>query len=147
MGDSRQHLIDALSELSAAAVGIDDVSALYETDPVGDVAQDNFLNIAVTGLTEHPPLDLLNACQAIEAAHQRERLIHWGPRTLDIDLLALEQPFDHPRLSLPHPEMHKRDFVLRPMLDLDSRPALDLPYPIELTDDVRLLESKGWHRT
>ncbi|MDX1634441.1 MAG: 2-amino-4-hydroxy-6-hydroxymethyldihydropteridine diphosphokinase [Marinobacter sp.] len=116
--------ITALAQLPATTLLAQ--SPFYGSRPVGPQDQPDFVNGAVridTGLT---PLQLLDRLQAIEQAHGRERLRHWGPRTLDLDLLLFgDREIHHPRLTVPHPELPNRDFVLQPLLDLD--PDLALP--------------------
>jgi 2-amino-4-hydroxy-6-hydroxymethyldihydropteridine diphosphokinase len=101
-------------------------SAFYASRPVGPQDQPDFVNGAAwlrTGLTAH---ELLDHLQAIEQAHGRERVRHWGPRTLDLDLLVFgERTLSDDRLTVPHPELPNRDFVLQPLLDL--KPDLVLP--------------------
>lgn len=97
------------------------MSSLYETDPVGFTAQDPFLNMVVRLETELNALALLDACQEIEQKLNRERLIRWGPRTIDLDILLYNQEnIKTERLIVPHPRMHDRAFVLIPLLELDS---------------------------
>ncbi len=101
-------------------------SPFYASRPVGPQDQPDFVNGAVWLTTSLPPHDLLNQLQAIEQAHGRERLRHWGPRTLDLDLLLYgNQTLADERLTLPHRELANRDFVLQPLLDLN--PDLTLP--------------------
>ena len=108
-------------------------SPFYRSKPVGPQDQPDFINGCVWLQTSLDPLELLDQLQAIEQAHGRERLQHWGPRTLDLDLLLFgEQIIDHPRLQVPHPELPNRDFVLRPLLDL--KPQLTLPDGRQLTE-------------
>ncbi|MFP3976280.1 MULTISPECIES: 2-amino-4-hydroxy-6-hydroxymethyldihydropteridine diphosphokinase [Marinobacter] len=101
-------------------------SPFYASSPVGPQDQPDFVNGAAwisTGLEPHALLDQL---QAIEQAHGRERLKHWGPRTLDLDLLVFgDQLLDDDRLTVPHRELPNRNFVLQPLLDL--KPDLQLP--------------------
>lgn len=101
-------------------------SAFYASRPVGPQDQPDFVNGAVwlrTDLTAH---ELLDHLQAIEQAHGRERLRHWGPRTLDLDILVFgEQTLADERLTVPHRELRNRDFALQPLLDL--KPDLILP--------------------
>lgn len=100
-------------------------SSLYETPPIGP-KQPNFINAALKIVTPLSPLQLLESMQRIEASHQRERTIHWGPRTLDIDLLLYnDQKIDIERLTIPHPFMHERAFVLLPLLEIE--PTLETP--------------------
>ncbi|MGO1692615.1 MAG: 2-amino-4-hydroxy-6-hydroxymethyldihydropteridine diphosphokinase [Marinobacter sp.] len=101
-------------------------SPFYASRPVGPQDQPDFVNGAVWLRTELAPHTLLDQLQAIEQAHGRERLKHWGPRTLDLDLLVFgNQTLDDDRLTVPHRELPNRDFVLQPLLDL--KPDLTLP--------------------
>jgi 2-amino-4-hydroxy-6-hydroxymethyldihydropteridine diphosphokinase len=93
---------------------------------VGPQDQPDFVNGAVELRTTLPPHQLLDHLQTIEQAHGRERLRHWGPRTLDLDLLLYgDQQLADERLTIPHAELANRDFVLQPLLDLN--PELSLP--------------------
>lgn len=101
------------------------VSSGWRSAPV-DAGGPDFLNAVACLETGLAPLDLLDALQAIEQAHGRERPYHHAPRTLDLDLLLMEgQVLSDARLQLPHPRLHQRAFVLRPLLELD--PGLSLP--------------------
>ncbi|OTN87873.1 2-amino-4-hydroxy-6-hydroxymethyldihydropteridine diphosphokinase [Enterococcus sp. 7E2_DIV0204] len=96
-------------------------SKLYETLPYGDVPQENYYNAVIQINTTYDPLQLLNKTQAIEKKLGRERLIHWGPRTLDIDILLMNgEKIATDRLTIPHKEMLKRSFVLVPLKDVYS---------------------------
>lgn len=107
-------------------------SPFYRSKPVGPQDQPDFINGCAWLQTSLDPVELLDHLQAIEQAHGRERLQHWGPRTLDLDLLLFgSRVIDHPRLQVPHPELPNRDFVLRPLLDLE--PQLTLPDGRQLT--------------
>ncbi|MBK1874109.1 MULTISPECIES: 2-amino-4-hydroxy-6-hydroxymethyldihydropteridine diphosphokinase [Marinobacter] len=101
-------------------------SPFYASSPVGPQDQPDFVNGTAWISTELEPHALLDQLQAIEQAHGRERLEHWGPRTLDLDLLIFgNQVLDDDRLTVPHRELPNRDFVLQPLLDLN--PGLKLP--------------------
>lgn len=101
-------------------------SPFYASRPVGPQDQPDYVNGAVWLSTELAPHTLLDQLQAIEQVHGRERLRHWGPRTLDLDLLVFgNQTLDDDRLTVPHRELPNRDFVLQPLLDL--KPDLTLP--------------------
>lgn len=92
---------------------------MYETDPVGGPDQGPFLNAVAVARTEMEPLDLLDACHEIEQRHQRTRDVRWGPRTLDLDILATDGPPQvDDRLTIPHPRAIEREFVLRPLADV-----------------------------
>lgn len=97
------------------------VSSVYQTDPVGYLDQDVFVNIAVVLETTLKPFELLKVCQEIEEALNRERLIRWGPRTIDVDIILYDDlKLDDEILTIPHPRMHERAFVLVPICELDS---------------------------
>lgn len=100
-------------------------SQIYESEPVGLEQQPLFRNAVAVLDTPLEPLALLDRLQAIEAAFGRVRTIRWGPRTLDLDLLWHEAGVVlTPRLTLPHPRAHEREFVLRPLADV--APDLEL---------------------
>ena len=101
-------------------------SSVYTSQPVGPQDQPDFLNMAVALETALEPLRLLDCLLHIEDQQGRVRERTWGPRTLDLDLLLYaDQTIEHPRLSVPHPEMANREFVLTPLLELDG--SLTLP--------------------
>jgi 2-amino-4-hydroxy-6-hydroxymethyldihydropteridine diphosphokinase len=97
-------------------------SPLYRSAPVDAPAQADFINAVAAVDTRLSAPQLLDALQAIEARHGRARPFRNAPRTLDLDLLLYDDmSFASPALTLPHPRMHRRAFVLRPLLDLDPR--------------------------
>ncbi|MFS0784172.1 2-amino-4-hydroxy-6-hydroxymethyldihydropteridine diphosphokinase [Bacillus sp. 1P06AnD] len=107
-------------------IAVDSVSSLYETDPVGYTDQGNFLNIVVKLYTDYTAEDLLAVCMDIEQQLGRKRVIRWGPRTIDLDILLYNQDnIDSDDLSVPHPRMHERAFVLIPLLEIE--PYIKLP--------------------
>ena len=94
-------------------------STLLETKPYGGVEQDDFLNGVVEAETLLPPQELLEVLHGLEQAAHRERLIHWGPRTLDLDILLYDEEIIHTEtLTVPHPDLHNRDFVLVPLAEI-----------------------------
>ncbi len=104
-------------------------SSLYATPPVGPQDQPDFINAVACLDTRLSPLALLDQLQALEQRHRRRRLRHWGPRTLDLDLLLYgERVIQQPRLSVPHPHMHTRAFVIVPLDELTRivNPTLSL---------------------
>ena len=128
VGDSAAHLRAAIELLEAEGIEVEAVSSAYVTEPVGEVLdQPDFLNAAIRIRTELEPEALLDACKAVEAERGRSfAAARHGPRPLDVDLLLLgdlEQQTE--RLTLPHPQVTNRRFVLIPLLELD--PALTLP--------------------
>lgn len=101
------------------------VSPVYETEPVGGVAQGEFLNLVAIVDTDLSPRELVLLGQAIENAAGRVRAERWGPRTLDIDLIAYDDVVSSDDLvTVPHPRAHERTFVLRPWLDVDPEAVL-----------------------
>ena len=95
------------------------VSGVYETEPLGGVAQDSFWNIVLELTTASSPHELMGRCQRAEAEAGRTREQRWGPRTLDVDLLLVgELTSDDLDLLLPHPRMWQRRFVLAPLRDV-----------------------------
>jgi len=121
------NLGDRLSHLEAGLAGIAKLgtvvrgSSTYETEPVGVVDQDPFLNAVIAVDTDLGPRDLLEGLLAIEATRGRRRDVRWGPRTLDLDLLIFGRvTVDEPGLTVPHPEIRNRRFVLVPLVQVDT---------------------------
>jgi 2-amino-4-hydroxy-6-hydroxymethyldihydropteridine diphosphokinase len=136
VGDREGHLRAAVETLREHGVEVEAVSSLYETEPVGEIVdQPDFLNAAVRVRTEMEPDALLDLCKAIEV--EQGRMLgapRHGPRPLDVDLLLLDDlKLDTERLTLPHPQVTRRRFVLEPLVELD--PDLVLP------DGPRLAEA------
>lgn len=95
------------------------MASLYASVPYGGVEQEDFVNSALSLRTLLSPYELLDVLQGLEQEAGRERLVHWGPRTLDLDLLFYDDlVLDDPRLRVPHPDMENRDFVLLPLCEL-----------------------------
>ncbi|MEV4559600.1 2-amino-4-hydroxy-6-hydroxymethyldihydropteridine diphosphokinase [Kitasatospora sp. NPDC049285] len=119
--ETLQGAVDALGD--TPGLRITAVSAVYETDAVGGPAdQPSYFNAVVLLRTSLPPADLLERANAVEDAFGRVRTVHWGPRTLDVDVLDYEGvTSDDPHLLLPHPRAHERAFVLAPWQDADGQ--------------------------
>lgn len=120
LGDRAAYLQGALDGLAGdPCIRLGRVSTLIETAPYGDVVQDDFLNGACQIETLYTPQELLEVLHRLERNANRTREIHWGPRTLDLDILLYDQlVLDTPELAIPHRDMHNRDFVLRPMAEI-----------------------------
>ena len=102
-----------------APIGFVHVSSLIETKPYGGVVQDDFLNGCIAIDTLKEPEELLDFLMDVEAQAGRVRTIHWGPRTLDLDILMYDDlVMNERRLTIPHKEMHKRLFVLEPLEEI-----------------------------
>jgi 2-amino-4-hydroxy-6-hydroxymethyldihydropteridine diphosphokinase len=100
---------------------VKEISAAYQTEPVGYTEQDDFLNLVVKLETSLTPLKLLNYTQKIEEELDRVREIRWGPRTIDIDIILFGScEIDSERLTVPHPLFQERAFVLVPLSDLTT---------------------------
>jgi 2-amino-4-hydroxy-6-hydroxymethyldihydropteridine diphosphokinase len=120
-------------------------SPVYETDPVGGPAQPDYLNAVLVIQTSLPPTELLEAAHRIEADFGRVRGERFGPRTLDIDIIAYSgEVSDDPVLTLPHPRAHERAFVLAPWHDVD--PHAELPARGPVADLLAGLDSRGVRR-
>jgi 2-amino-4-hydroxy-6-hydroxymethyldihydropteridine diphosphokinase len=125
LGDRLGHLQLGLSALCGAGLTCQAVSGVYETDPVGGPAQDNYLNAVLLARSALPAGDILARCQAAESAAGRVRAERWGRRTLDVDIIACGLEISvRPGLMLPHPRAHVRAFVLVPWLELDPDATL-----------------------
>jgi 2-amino-4-hydroxy-6-hydroxymethyldihydropteridine diphosphokinase len=141
VGDRAAHLRAAIEMLGERGVEVEALSSAYETEPVGEVIdQPDFLNAAIRICTELEPEALLEACKAIEV--ERGRMLaasRHSPRPLDVDLLLLgDLELTTERLTLPHPEVTSRRFVLAPLLELD--PDLTLPNGTRLADALAALD-------
>ena len=133
LGDRLGYLQLAVDALAAVpGIAVTAVSPVYETDPVGGPVQGDFLNAVVEVETTLEPLGLLLVAQNAERTARRVREEHWGPRTLDVDILLFDDlRLNDPDLTIPHPWMGERAFVLAPLHDLDPSLA---PIPPD-----------GWH--
>ena len=120
IGDSKAHLDGAVEALKAdEKIRVLKVADYIVTKPYGGVEQDDFLNSAVEIETLYSPEELLDKLHKIETEHNRTREIHWGPRTLDLDILLYEDlVMDTADLVIPHKDMHNREFVLKPMAQI-----------------------------
>jgi 2-amino-4-hydroxy-6-hydroxymethyldihydropteridine diphosphokinase len=140
VGDSEGHLRAALQLLPTEGVQIVAVSSTWVTEPVGEILdQPDFLNAAVRVRTALEPAELLDACKRVEAERGRHfDLPRHSPRPLDVDLLLLDEiELQTDRLTLPHPQVRNRRFVLAPLLELD--PNLTLPDGTALADALAAL--------
>jgi 2-amino-4-hydroxy-6-hydroxymethyldihydropteridine diphosphokinase len=140
VGDRCSHLLAAIELLREHGVEVEALSSTYETEPVGEVLdQADFLNAAVRIRTDLEPEALLDLCKEIEVARGRALdAPRHSPRSLDVDLLLLgELELSTERLTLPHPEVSSRRFVLAPLLELD--PTLKLPNGTRLADALAAL--------
>jgi len=122
VGDRAAHLAHARTRLAALpGTHLAAASRVEETAPLGPVPQGPYLNQMVLLETTLTPEALLAACRAIEAERGRERRERWGPRTLDLDIVRFgERTVLEPGLTIPHPELSRRDFWLREITELEA---------------------------
>lgn len=123
IGDRLYHLTEAVRALNShEEVSVLSVSSIYETAPVGYTDQADFLNIVICVETKLDAHELLAVCQEIEGELGRIRDIRWGPRTVDLDILLYNNDnIITESLTVPHPRMHERAFVLIPLLEIAAR--------------------------
>ena len=136
IGDRLTHIQNAIRALSKTeGITLQKISSVYKTDPVGYEAQAQFLNGVVAIQTHLPPLSLLHTLKNIETAIGRQHRIRWGPREIDLDILIYgDLCLQTEKLVIPHPEMHRRRFVLAPLAEI----APDLVHPV-LKESVQTL--------
>jgi 2-amino-4-hydroxy-6-hydroxymethyldihydropteridine diphosphokinase len=129
LGEREATLLEALDRLGAEeGIEVVAVSSLRETDPVGFLDQPRFVNAAAAIETSLPPRELLERLLEVERSlgRNRARETRWGPRTIDLDLLLYgDEEIHEPGLTVPHPRLAERPFVLEPLVELD--PGLRLP--------------------
>ena len=142
-----QQVITAVAELKEVAdTQVISVSPWYRSKPLatqsGPQDQPDYINGVVELRTGLSPQQLLEALQTIEQMHHRKRLEHWGPRTLDLDILLFgNQVIDQPNLQIPHPEITTRNFVLIPLADI--APQMVLPDGTSLVTLLEICSSNG----
>lgn len=139
LGDKQANLSQAIALLRDHGV-VTHVSSLYRTEPVGFLDQDWFLNIAVGIQTNATPETFLDALLNIEQQMGRVRVVKDGPRTIDLDLLFWDgQCLDLEGLTVPHPRLHLRHFVLQPLVEI----APDLRHPLLEKTISQLVQELG----
>lgn len=129
LGDRELNLLRAIAEIGKLyATRITALSHFYDTDPVGPVKQENYLNAVLRVETLLSPEELLRELQRIETAvFKRVRTVHWGPRPMDLDILFYDNLFiAGEALTIPHPRLHERGFVLVPLAEI----APDFIHPL-----------------
>ena len=146
LDNPQRQVAEAVEEIAAIAdTTLVARSFWYRSAPVGPGEQPDYINGVVSIDTILDAHALLDALQAIENHHQRVRKIHWGPRTLDLDLLLYgDSIINSERLTVPHAHMKSRDFVLRPLADI--KPDLTLPCGTDLESLLADCSSDGLFR-
>lgn len=153
LGNRYDYLMNAIKILKHdSKIKLENISSIYETDPIGYEDQDLFLNMVIKIKTDYNPYELLDVCLNTEIKLGRKREIKWGPRTIDLDILLFNQEnIETEKLMVPHPRMHERAFVMIPLLDIQSDlfiPRMERPlknYLNELADKegVRVWKQKN----
>ncbi len=119
LGDSRHNIIKAIQLMSPEIQKISQ-APVYKTKPVGYTNQPDFFNTAISGQTDLSPEELLTFTRNVEQQVGRVARFHWGPREIDIDIIFYgNQIIKQPGLIIPHPHFSERDFVLKPLSDLN----------------------------
>ncbi|MCF6139654.1 2-amino-4-hydroxy-6-hydroxymethyldihydropteridine diphosphokinase [Pseudalkalibacillus berkeleyi] len=131
IGDRSHYMKSAIKEIEQLNdTQFVKASSIYETDPVGYTDQDAFLNMVIRVQTQLTPQNLLSALLDIEKKLNRTREVHWGPRTIDLDILLYNQEnIQSEDLKIPHPRMLERGFVMIPLYEL--QPNLKFPHTDE----------------
>lgn len=142
IGDKKQHIDQAIDLLSKhQEITVVKISSYYETDPVGYLDQDVFLNIVVEINTSLEPFMLLEYCNKVEEILKRERIIRWGPRTIDIDILLYEGiTLKEEKLMIPHPRMKERAFVIVPLYEIAKDVIID---NLTIDEIIKNLNTEG----
>ncbi|HEY7467052.1 MAG TPA: 2-amino-4-hydroxy-6-hydroxymethyldihydropteridine diphosphokinase [Dehalococcoidia bacterium] len=152
LGDRRANLAEALRRLEPT-IHVEAVSALYESPPQPPAPPPAYLNAACRVTTRLEPRDLLVFLKRIEREMGRETTQRWAPRPIDLDIALYDDRIvDEPGLTIPHPRLAERAFVLRPLLDLDpnlthAATGDRLADLLSLVDSTALIEVEGigWH--
>ncbi len=146
MGDTLGNISEAMRKLQDSPFNSEVVlSELIKTKPYGYTQQDDFINGVCSLKTILTPEELLGLLHQIENDLKRTREIHWGPRTIDLDILLFDNlVMEEPDLTIPHPQMCKRDFVLKPLLELNPRLVNPLTHQY-FADIFEELQGKDWY--
>jgi len=147
LGDRQKSCLRAIELLQERGIVVTKKSSLYETEPWGYKDQPQFINMAIEGETEFNPKELLMVLKNIEREIGREESLRWGPRKVDLDILLFDTIIlTEDSLEIPHPLLHKRDFVLKPLCEIAS----DIHHPLlkmSISDLLQQLYKKSHHTT
>lgn len=144
LGDRLANLQGGTDALAAGGLRITAVSSVYQTSPVGGPEQPDYLNAVLLASSALACREILRRCLEAERALGRVREVRWGPRTLDVDIIACgAEMSDDPELTLPHPRAHERMFVLVPWHELD--PGAHLAGAGPVADLIGQAETHGVH--
>jgi len=137
LGNRQENCLRAIELLQRGRVIVTKRSSLYETEPWGMKDQPRFINMVIQIETSLEPKELLTVLKDTEKEIGREKLSKWGPRTIDLDILLFDDIILHEdNLTIPHPLMHERDFVLRPLCEI----APDIHHPLLKSSMYELMQ-------
>ncbi|MFN3739075.1 MAG: 2-amino-4-hydroxy-6-hydroxymethyldihydropteridine diphosphokinase [Thermodesulfovibrionales bacterium] len=127
IGNREKNCLEAIRLMEEKGIKVIKRSSLYETEPWGVKDQPMFINMVIEAETEYAPAELLNLLKSIERAMGRTETKRWGPRIIDLDILFYNNLIlNTPELRIPHPYIHERDFVLKPLSEI----APELEHPV-----------------
>ncbi len=127
LGNRQENIARALGQLLENHIIVEKMSTVIETDPVGGPPQGKFLNAVLRAQTDLPPHDLLMALKSIEEKLGRVKTVKDGPRLIDVDILLYDrQKITTPELTIPHPQIFTRDFVMKPLEEIAPELAKEL---------------------
>jgi 2-amino-4-hydroxy-6-hydroxymethyldihydropteridine diphosphokinase len=119
LGNRQENCLEAIKRLEQHGVPVLKRSSMIETEPWGKTDQPHFINLAIEAETDLSPEELLLLLKNIEKSMGREKTAHWGPREIDLDILFYDDRIiDSADLKIPHPHLHERDFVLKPLVEI-----------------------------
>ncbi|RBP37041.1 2-amino-4-hydroxy-6-hydroxymethyldihydropteridine diphosphokinase [Garciella nitratireducens] len=150
LGNKKQNLQQALEFLkNHPKIEIIKISSYYETKPIGYQNQDWFINMVVMIDTTLNPYALLEVCNTIEKKLKRKRVIRWGPRTIDVDILLYQGYLSHnEKLTIPHPRMTQRAFVMIPLYEIapnikiNNQPIQEIIKTLEIDGIKKIVKEK-----
>lgn len=121
LGNRYENCYKAIKALEEKGLKITKISSLYETEPWGVLNQPKFINLAIEAETDFSPFELLHILKDVEMALGRRKTVRWGPRIIDLDILFYEnEVINTDELTVPHPFLHERDFVLIPLEEIST---------------------------
>ncbi|MBI5212770.1 MAG: 2-amino-4-hydroxy-6-hydroxymethyldihydropteridine diphosphokinase [Nitrospirae bacterium] len=137
IGNRRANCAKAIEELKSKGITVEKISSMHETEPWGLKEQPKFINMAVEAETSMSPEELLSVLKCVEKNMGREDAVKWGPRIIDLDILFYDDVvINMEHLQIPHPLLHKRDFVLLPLSEI----APDKLHPVLKKTVIQLKE-------
>lgn len=142
VGDRLKNIRTAVNKLGLYnEIKVVNASSVWETEPIGNKDQNWYLNAVVAVETEHSPHDLLKVCKKIEKDIGRKKTTRWGQREIDLDILIFNQEvIKNNKLTIPHPELFNRAFVVYPLLEVN--PEIEMVFNVEIDKIMRKLKKQ-----